>query len=112
MRVRLTFPPSLIQEPIIYRLVKDFDIVINIRRADVPSAKPDARYRRALSRLESGDVDTALAETMRESTIKSNIEKLQITMRLEGPDALRTFLADQMKLWGPVVREHNIKGDA
>ncbi|HEU5320399.1 MAG TPA: NIL domain-containing protein, partial [Methylomirabilota bacterium] len=35
MRVRLTFPPSLIQEPIIYRLVKDFDIVINIRRADV-----------------------------------------------------------------------------
>ena len=35
LRVRLTFPPSLIQEPILYRLVKDFDIVINIRRADV-----------------------------------------------------------------------------
>ena len=35
MRVRLTFPPALIQEPIVYRLVKDFDIVINIRRADV-----------------------------------------------------------------------------
>lgn len=35
MRVRLTFPPHLIQEPILYRLVKDFDIVINIRRADV-----------------------------------------------------------------------------
>jgi ABC-type methionine transport system ATPase subunit len=35
VRVRLTFPSSLIQEPIIYRLVKDFDIVINIRRADV-----------------------------------------------------------------------------
>jgi ABC-type methionine transport system ATPase subunit len=35
MRVRLTFPPTLIQQPIIYRLVKDFDIVINIRRADV-----------------------------------------------------------------------------
>ena len=34
-RVRLTFPSSLIQEPILYRLVKDFDIVINIRRADV-----------------------------------------------------------------------------
>ena len=34
-RVQLTFPPSLIQEPIVYRLVKDFDIVINIRRADV-----------------------------------------------------------------------------
>jgi ABC-type methionine transport system ATPase subunit len=35
MRVRLTFPTALIQEPIVYQLVKDFDIVINIRRADV-----------------------------------------------------------------------------
>jgi len=35
MRVRLTFPTALIQEPIVYRLVRDFDIVINIRRADV-----------------------------------------------------------------------------
>ena len=35
IRVRLTFPSELIQEPIVYRLVKDFDIVINIRRADV-----------------------------------------------------------------------------
>ena len=35
MRVRLTFPPALIQEPVVYRLVKDHDIVINIRRADV-----------------------------------------------------------------------------
>jgi hypothetical protein len=35
MRVRLTFPASLVQEPILYRLVKDFDILINIRRADV-----------------------------------------------------------------------------
>ena len=35
MRVRLTFPAHLIQEPIVYRLVKDFDIVINIRRAEV-----------------------------------------------------------------------------
>ena len=35
LRVRLTFPTNLIQEPIIYRLVKDFDILVNIRRADV-----------------------------------------------------------------------------
>ena len=34
-RVRLTFPPRLIREPIVYRLVKDFDIVVNIRRAEV-----------------------------------------------------------------------------
>jgi ABC-type methionine transport system ATPase subunit len=35
MRVRLTFPADLVQEPILYRLVKDFDVLINIRRADV-----------------------------------------------------------------------------
>ena len=35
MRVRLTFPAELVQEPILYRLVKDFDVLINIRRADV-----------------------------------------------------------------------------
>jgi ABC-type methionine transport system ATPase subunit len=35
MRVRLTFPEELVQKPVIYHLVKDFDIVPNIRRADV-----------------------------------------------------------------------------
>ena len=54
----------------------------------------------------------ALADTLREPNIAKNIENMQITVRLDGPDELRKFLADQMKLWGPVVREHNIKGDA
>ena len=44
---------------------RELGSLVDIRRADVPSAKPDARYRRALSRLEAGDVDSALAETMR-----------------------------------------------
>jgi hypothetical protein len=44
---------------------RELGSLVNVRRADVPSAKPDARYRRAVGRLESGDVDTALAETMR-----------------------------------------------
>ena len=35
MRVYLTFPTDLIQVPVIYHLAKDFDIVTNIRRADV-----------------------------------------------------------------------------
>lgn len=35
MRVYLTFPTELIQVPVIYHLGKDFDIVTNIRRADV-----------------------------------------------------------------------------
>jgi len=34
-RVKFTFVDALVKEPIIYRLGRDFDIVTNIRRADV-----------------------------------------------------------------------------
>ena len=34
-RVKFTFPPGLITEPIIYRLGQKFNVVTNIRRADV-----------------------------------------------------------------------------
>ena len=34
-RVHLTFPEMLVQEPIIYKLAKDFDVITNIRRANV-----------------------------------------------------------------------------
>ena len=34
-RVRLTFEGDLITDPVIYQLGKDFDIVTNIRRAEV-----------------------------------------------------------------------------
>lgn len=34
-RVKFTFPPSLITEPIIHRLGHEFDVITNIRRADV-----------------------------------------------------------------------------
>jgi ABC-type methionine transport system ATPase subunit len=34
-RVHLTFPESLVQEPIIYNLGTQFNIVTNIRRANV-----------------------------------------------------------------------------
>lgn len=36
-RVRFTFSAELVREPIIYRLGHDFDVVTNIRRADVRS---------------------------------------------------------------------------
>ncbi|TAK32091.1 MAG: FeS-binding protein [Chloroflexota bacterium] len=35
LRVLLTFPGNLIKEPVIYRLSHEFEIVTNIRRADV-----------------------------------------------------------------------------
>lgn len=34
-RLRLTFPEQLIKEPVIYTLSKRFDVVTNIRRADI-----------------------------------------------------------------------------
>lgn len=34
-RVRLTFPPELIREAVIGQLVRRFDVMPNIRRADV-----------------------------------------------------------------------------
>ena len=34
-RVKLTFPENLIQEPIIARLAREFDVMPNIRRANV-----------------------------------------------------------------------------
>jgi hypothetical protein len=39
--------------------------LVQVHRADHPSPSPDARYNRALQRLNSGEVDQALAETMR-----------------------------------------------
>ena len=39
--------------------------LIEIHRAQRPATNPDARYQRALQRLSSGNVDDALAETMR-----------------------------------------------
>jgi hypothetical protein len=39
--------------------------LVRVHRADQPAMTPDARYDRALQRLSTGDVDQALAETMR-----------------------------------------------
>jgi len=38
-QIMFTFPKELIKEPIIYKLVKKFDIITNIRRADVSENK-------------------------------------------------------------------------
>ncbi len=35
VRVRLTFPEHLIKEPVIARMIKEFDVMANIRRAKV-----------------------------------------------------------------------------
>ena len=44
---------------------RELGSIVSIHRADTPSPQPQARYSRALARLEAGQVDAALAETMR-----------------------------------------------
>lgn len=44
---------------------RGFGSIVEIRHADRPSTQPDARYAKALSNLQDGEVDQALAETMR-----------------------------------------------
>ena len=44
---------------------RELGSLIEVHSADRPSSNPDARYQRAMQRLSSGDVDQALAETMR-----------------------------------------------
>ena len=46
-------------------LKREFGSLVEVHRADRPAANPEARYNRALQQLSSGDVDQALAETMR-----------------------------------------------
>jgi tripartite-type tricarboxylate transporter receptor subunit TctC len=42
---------------------------------------------------------------------KQLVETQQVTLSLGGPDVLKAFLADQMKVWGAVVRDNGIRPD-
>jgi hypothetical protein len=44
---------------------RELGSLLSIRRTDEPSVRPSARFDRARDRLESGEIDAALAETMR-----------------------------------------------
>jgi hypothetical protein len=46
-------------------LKRELGSIVEVHSAKRPPLAPDARYDRALARLQSGDVDEALAETMR-----------------------------------------------
>jgi L-aspartate semialdehyde sulfurtransferase ferredoxin len=38
-RIVLSFPPSNVEEPVTYRLIKDYDLVVNILRASIDPGK-------------------------------------------------------------------------
>jgi tripartite-type tricarboxylate transporter receptor subunit TctC len=53
-----------------------------------------------------------MADCLREERVaKQLIETQQVTLLLAGPEEQRKFLANQMQVWGNVVREHKIKAD-
>jgi hypothetical protein len=65
-RFHLTFPRHLIDEPLIYRLGREFDVVTNIRRANVDEtaawvivemAGADDEVERAVAWLADGGVE-------------------------------------------------------
>jgi len=46
-------------------LKREMGSIVAVRRGNAPSFKPEARFERAMAQLEQGQVDLALAETMR-----------------------------------------------
>jgi tripartite-type tricarboxylate transporter receptor subunit TctC len=46
-----------------------------------------------------------------ERVLRQVTETQQVALRLGGPEELRKFVAEQMRIWGPVARENNIKGE-
>jgi tripartite-type tricarboxylate transporter receptor subunit TctC len=53
-----------------------------------------------------------MAASLREERIsKQLIETQQVSLTLGGPQVLREFVAGQMRVWGKVVKDHDIKGD-
>ena len=52
----------------------------------------------------------ALADTLGDVQVKRQLtDTLQIRFEIGGPERLRSFLAAQMRTWGPVIRENDVK---
>lgn len=71
LRVKLTFPEKLIKEPVIYNLGKKYDIITNIRRANVEQKigwvvlemdAPEANLQKGLKYLEEIGVEVERLE--------------------------------------------------
>ncbi len=55
---------------------------------------------------------TALVESLRDERVAKQLtETQQMTLVLTGPEELRSFAAEQARIWGAVVRDNNIKAD-
>ena len=51
-------------------------------------------------------------ESLRDERVAKQLtETQQMTLVLSGPEELRSFAAEQARIWGAVVRDNNIKAD-
>jgi tripartite-type tricarboxylate transporter receptor subunit TctC len=54
----------------------------------------------------------ALVESLRDERVAKQLtETQQMTLVLSSPGELRTFAAEQARIWGAVVRDNNIRAD-
>jgi tripartite-type tricarboxylate transporter receptor subunit TctC len=68
-----------------------------------PAGTPKPVVDRMVSELQATFRDERVSKTL--------IETQQVTLRLDGPEGFRAFYAEQMKTWGDVVRDNQIKPD-
>jgi tripartite-type tricarboxylate transporter receptor subunit TctC len=53
-----------------------------------------------------------LTACLREARVAKQLtETQQVSLALSGPEDLRTFVGEQMRVWGAVAREHDVKAD-
>jgi tripartite-type tricarboxylate transporter receptor subunit TctC len=53
-----------------------------------------------------------LTACLREARIAKQLtETQQVSLALSGPEDLRKFVGEQMRVWGAVAREHDVKAD-
>ena len=53
-----------------------------------------------------------LAASIREERVTRQLTEAQLmSLVMSGPDELRTFNSEQARLWGPVVKDNDIKGE-
>jgi tripartite-type tricarboxylate transporter receptor subunit TctC len=56
---------------------------------------------------------SALEACLREERVAKRLtESQQVSLSLGGPDVMRQFLGEQMRVWGSVARDNNIKAES
>jgi tripartite-type tricarboxylate transporter receptor subunit TctC len=54
--------------------------------------------------------ETALRTTLADARVKETLETTQqVVVRADGPDAFRNFFANEMRVWGTLIKENDIK---